>query len=109
MALLRATRARAVVFLAAPGPLRPPDFTQGARDAPWTDKLAHLVNVAALVLVFLGLLSLLVGTAVAAVGPRFGFHRAGEVGRGGIIGGLACGALAASGWALINAAVAMFT
>jgi hypothetical protein len=91
------------------GPLRPPDFNQGAVDAPWADKLAHLSNVAALVLVLMGLLSLLVGTGVAALGPRLGFHRAGEVGRGGIIGGLACGALAASGWALINGAVAMFT
>jgi hypothetical protein len=93
----------------AAGPLAPPDFDQGAHDAPWVDKLAHLSNVAALVLVVMGLLSLLVGTGVAALGPRLGFHRAGEVGRGGIIGGLACGALAASGWALINAAVAMFT
>jgi hypothetical protein len=91
------------------GPLQPPDFDQGARDAPWADKLAHLSNVAALVLVIMGLLSLLVGTGVAAIGPRLGFHRAGEVGRGGIIGGLACGALAASGWSLINGAVAMFT
>lgn len=91
------------------GPLQPPDFGRGAQDAPWADKLAHLADVAALVLVLLGLLSLLIGTGVAALGPRLGFHRAGEVGRGGIIGGLACGALAASGWALINGAVAMFT
>jgi hypothetical protein len=102
-------RAYATVLAVAPGPLGPPDFGQGAKDAPWADKLAHLSNVAALVLVLMGLLSLLVGTAVAALGPRLGFHRAGEVGRGGIIGGLACGALAASGWALINGAVAMFS
>src|SRR5215212_2050328 len=98
-----------VSLVAAPGPLQPPDFGQGAQDAPWVDKLAHLTNVVALVLVFMGLLALLAGTGVAALGPRFGFHRAGEIGRGGIVGGLACGALAASGWALINAAVAMFS
>lgn len=97
------------VLVAQPGPLQPPDFSRGAADAPWVDKLAHLSNVAALVLVLMGLLALLIGTGVAALGPRLGFHRAGEVGRGGIIAGLACGALAASGWALINGAVAMFT
>lgn len=98
-----------VYRLVVAGPLGPPDFDQAGRDAPWADKLTHLSNVAALVLVLMGLLSLLVGTGVAALGPRLGFHRAGEVGRGGIIGGVACGALAASGWALINGAVAMFT
>jgi hypothetical protein len=103
------TRAVRRVLAAGPGPLQPPDFGQGAADAPWVDKLTHLSNVAALVLVILGLLALLVGTGVAALGPRLGFHRAGELGRGGIVGGLACGALAASGWALINGAVAMFT
>jgi hypothetical protein len=89
--------------------LKPPDFTQGAVNAPWTSSLEHVTNTAALVLVFAGLVALLVGTGVAAVGPRLGFHRAGEVGRGGVLAGLACGALAASGWALINGAVAMFT
>lgn len=93
----------------ADGPLKPPDFQDGAKSAPWLEQMTHITNIAALTLVIMGLLSLLIGTAIAVAGPRMGFRHAAEMGRGGILGGIVAGALAASGWGIINAAVAIFS
>lgn len=101
-----------ILFLAQPptpdGPLNPIDIQDG-RNAPGLAGIESLINSIAVYTLLGGLAAVLLGAAIAVVGPRLGFQHARSVGIGGIVGGFALGALVGVSWILINFMYAMFS
>jgi hypothetical protein len=90
------------------GPLNPINIQDG-RNAPGLAGLESLLNSIAVYVLLGGLAAVLLGVGLAAVGPRFGFQHARSIGIGGVVGGVALGAVVGISWALINFMYAMFS
>lgn len=98
---------RIVVWAAeSPGPkspISPPDLEKGGT-APGLDGLRELINWVAMYTLAGCLFAIIAGGLTIVVGGRLGFHRAGELGRFGIIGGLGVAFLVGISAALVNGA-----
>lgn len=85
------------------GPVKGPDLQEGAT-APGLSGFTTVINWAAMYTLAGCLFAIIAGGLTIVVGGRLGFHRAGELGRWGIVGGLGVAFLVGIAAALVNAA-----